>query len=157
MLAKRFAVGFGIAIILPIMVYYGVSTISPKVRWQDYQIEDYHTRYKEADDTQKKVLRAEQKELETKRRAHYKRFETHLFYVAVPVGIAAIIAGSVLSIQSIGAGLIFGGIFTITEGYCHYWSELGDGMRFLSLLVAFGLLIFVGYTKLGVQNKSDSV
>lgn len=158
MLAKKFAIGFGIAVILPCMVYYGVSTFSPKVKWQDYRVEDYHERYKDATKEGKEQLREERKNLEEKKRKHRKRFETHLFYVAVPTGIVAIILGSIIAVQSIGAGLIFGGIFTITNGYIHYWSELQDWMRFLSLFVAFVLLIFVGYTKLRVKvdNKGKS-
>ena len=69
----------------------------------------------------------------------------------MPFGIAAIIAGAVVSIQAIGAGLIFGGIFALTTGYIGYWYHLQDWMRFLSLLAAFCLLVFVGYKKL--NNK----
>ena len=77
-----------------------------------------------------------------------KIFQKHLFLVAVPVGIGAIIFGAVSPIQAIGTGLMFGGIFTLVDGYCWYWSELQDWMRFLSLLAAFVVLIFIGYRKL---------
>lgn len=108
MLAKKFALGFGIAIILPMVIYYGVSTFSPAPKWNDY----------------------------------------YLFYVAVPLGIFAILFGAFSPIQAIGTGLMFGGIFTLTEGYFCYWSELQDWMRFLSLLIAFVVLIYIGYRKL---------
>ena len=75
-------------------------------------------------------------------------FSPALFIVAVPIGIAAIIVGALASIQAIGTGLMFGGIFTVMDGYCWYWSELQDWMRFLSLLAAFVVLIFIGYRKL---------
>ena len=43
---------------------------------------------------------------------------------------------------------MFGGIFSICDGYFNYWSELADVLKFGSLLVAFGLLIFLGYGRL---------
>ena len=43
---------------------------------------------------------------------------------------------------------MFGGIFSICDGYFNYWSELADWMRFLSLLSAFIVLLFVGYKKI---------
>ena len=148
MLAKKFALGFGIAIVLPMMVHYGVSTITPCPKPRDYRIENYYERHKEASPEEKIQLRAQKNELENKRRQARQRFERHLFFVAVPVGIAAIIIGSLISIQAIGTGLMFGGIFTTIVGYSWYWSELQDWMRFVSLLIAFVILIFIGYRKL---------
>ena len=43
---------------------------------------------------------------------------------------------------------MFGGIFLLLDGYCNYWSELADSMRFLSLLAAFIVLMYIGYKKL---------
>ena len=130
------------------MIHYGVSTFSPRPKWRDYRVEDYHLRYKDASPEEKETLREETRNLEEKRRKARKRFERHLFFVAVPMGIIAIIVGSMMPIQAMGTGLMFGGIFTLADGYCWYWSELHDWMRFLSLLVAFIVLIFIGYRKL---------
>ena len=152
MLAKNFALGFGIAIILPMLVYYGVSMFSPSPKWRDYRVDGYSQRYEEADKEEKAELRKEQKRLEEERRAHSKRFERQLFFVATPIGIAAMIAGSVIAIQAVGAGLMFGGIFTVTEGYVCYWSELPDWMRFLSLLLAFAILVYIGCRKLAKKE-----
>jgi hypothetical protein len=43
---------------------------------------------------------------------------------------------------------MFGGIFSVLDGYCNYWSELPDGARFMSLLIAFVVLIYIGWRKL---------
>ena len=77
-----------------------------------------------------------------------KRFQTHLFYVAVPFGLTAIIVGTFLPIQAIGTGLMFGGIFSICNGYINYWNELPDSLRFISLLASFIVLVIVGTKKL---------
>lgn len=149
MLAKKFALGFGIAVILPMLVHYGVSTFTPMPRWQDYYgYGGYYAQDNNATPEQKAKLQDERKKKEEAYRNSEKRFQQHLFFVAVPVGIAAIIIGALSSIQAIGTGLMFGGIFTLMDGYICYWSELQDWMRFLSLLAAFIVLIFIGYRKL---------
>ena len=152
MLAKKFGFGFGIAIILPMLVHYGVSTFSPSPKWDDYYTNHYY-QYQNATPEEKKELQVADNKRQEKHKQHRKTFERCLFYVATPVGIAAIIIGSILAVQAIGAGLIFGGIFTLIDGYCWYWSELQDWMRFLSLLVAFSVLVVCGYTKLSEKNK----
>ena len=153
MIAKKIALGFGIAVILPMMVHFGVSTFSPRPKRQDYQVENYYQRYKRATTNEKIELEKEKSRLNKEFKEHKKRFQIHLFLVSAPVGIAAIIVGSVIVVQSIGTGLIFGGIFALLNGYRWYWSELQDWMRFLSLLVAFIILIFIGYRKFGGQDK----
>lgn len=148
MLAKKFALGFGIAIILPMLVHYGVSTFSPAPKWQDRYNYNYYQGYQNATPEQKAKLDKERELADIKWRAQQKTFQRHLFAVAVPVGIAVIVIGAVTTIQAIGTGLMFGGIFTLLDGYICYWSELQDSMRFLSLLAAFIVLIFIGYRKL---------
>ena len=148
MLAKKFALGFGIAIILPMLVHYGVSTFSPSPKWQDRYNTYSYQKYQNAT-PEEKIKLDQERDAATKRwQEKEKIFQRHLFMVAVPIGLAAIIIGAVSIIQAIGTGLMFGGIFTLVDGYCWYWSELQDWMRFLSLLVAFIVLIFIGYRKL---------
>ncbi len=152
MLGKKIALGFGIAIILPMMVHYGVSTLSPRPKWEDYQVKNYYERHKDASPEKKRQLEAEKNRLKDQKREEEKRFQKHLFFVAVPLGITAIILGAFLPIQAVGTGLMLGGIFSISNGYVNYWSELSDSLRFISLLIAFIVLILVGYKKL--EKKS---
>jgi hypothetical protein len=137
MLAKKFALAFGIAVVFPAMIHSGVSIFSPPPRWQDYTVAPMIDRNS-----------AEWQKKETERRAAEKVFEKHLFAVAVPLGLLAIIGGAFLLTQAIGTGLMFGGIFSVCDGYFNYWSELSHTLKFLSLLAAFIVLIFVGYRKL---------
>jgi len=148
MLAKKFALGFGIAIILPMLVHYGVSTFSPAPKWEDLYGSYSYQRYDKATPEERAQIDKERKERDRLWREKQKIFQRNVFFVAVPVGITCIIVGAIMPIQAIGTGLMFGGIFSLTEGYMFYWSELQDWMRFLSLLVAFMVLIFVGYRKL---------
>jgi len=152
MLAKRFGIGVGIAVLLPMLVHYGVSTFSPSPKWKDYYQYDYSSE-KDKTPEQKAAAQKERKEKRKAFDARRKTFEQKLFYVATPVGIAAIIVGSYLAVQAVGAGLIFGGIFTMIDGYCWYWSQLADWMRFLSLLIAFVVLVVIGYRKLSKEEN----
>ena len=151
MLAKKFALGFGIAIIFPMMIHYGVSTFVHEPKWNDFRSGYYsydYDAYKNATPAEKAKMDAERRQREDQRRAAEKRFQRALFFVATPLGLAAIVVGSLLPIQAIGTGLMFGGIFSVCEGYISYWSELPDGMRFISLLGAFIILVYIGYRKL---------
>ena len=71
-----------------------------------------------------------------------------IFIIAIPLGLILIALGAfVFQLNSVGLGVMFGGIFTVTEGYVCYWSELPPWLRFLSLLVAFAVLLYIGYRK----------
>jgi len=139
MLAKKIALGFGLAIIFPMMIHYGVSTFTPEPKFESYAKQD---------EFNKRATPEEKKQKEEARESAQKRFEKHLYCVAVPLGLAAILVGAFSRVQSIGSGLMIGGIFSITDGYINYWSELADWMRFLSLLAAFAILLVVGYNKI---------
>jgi hypothetical protein len=148
MLAKKIALGFGIAIIFPMIIHYGVSTFSPEPKWKDYQVENYREKHERATPDEQKKMEAEQNQLDKKMEVASKRFSKHLFLVAVPVGILAIIVGALLSIQATGTGLMFGGIFSVSDGYFCYWSQLPDPLKFGSMLIAFIVLLLIGYKKL---------
>ena len=146
-LAKKFALGFGIAVLFPLTIHYGVSTFSPAPKWEDYQVKHYHTHYQNASQEEQTKLEEEQSQLDEKRKEHEKRFQRHLFFVTTPMGILAIILGSFIAVQAVGSGLMFGGIFCLIDGYINYWSELPDSMRFVSLLMALIVLVFIGFKK----------
>ncbi len=148
MLAKKFALGFAIAVVFPMMVYYGVSSVSPSPQWEDYMIENYEGRHQRASPEEQLQLETERSELEAKRREDFKRFHQHLFFTAVPVGVLAIVVGVFLPAQTLGTGLMFGGILSLCVGYMGYWPELSAISRFISLLTAFIILLFVGYKKI---------
>lgn len=148
MLAKKIALGFGIAIILPLLIHYGVSTFWHSPNFTDYQIDNYYGKYERATPVEKAKLEKEKDELFNKWQRDEHLFQRALFYVAVPIGLIAILYGSLTSIQAVGTGLMFGGIFSVVDGYSCCWSLLDDWMRFLSLLIAFVVLLFIGYKKL---------
>lgn len=142
MFSKTTLFGVGIAFILPLLVYYGVNAIHPGPNWASYNV-DYN-KYINASDAEKAKLDKEDKEL----RSTYDKLATEqarlLFFVAVPIGIVAILIGYFLKAPGIAPGLIGGGLFSTVLGYCSYWEYLPDIFRFFSLLVVFVLLLILG-------------
>src|SRR4051794_2288692 len=126
MIAKKFALAFGIAVVFPAMIHYGVSTFSPEPRWQEYHVTPL---------IDSNSAEYQRKDVEYK--AAEKLFEKHLFAVAVPLGLVTVIGGAILAVPAIGTGLMFGGIFSVTDGYFNYWSELSASLKFSSLVAAF--------------------
>jgi hypothetical protein len=137
MIAKKFALAFGIAVVFPAMIHYGVSTFSLEPRWQDYHVASL------IDSNS-----AEYQKKDVEYRAAERTFEKHLFAIAVPLGLITIIVGAFLALPAIASGLMFGGIFSVCDGYFNYWSELSAQLKFCSLLAAFIVLLVVGYRKL---------
>jgi hypothetical protein len=157
MLAKKFALAFGIAMLMPFLVYYGVSSFSPAPRYEQTTYNDIQYD-NDATKTEREKARKinEQKQEEFKKKQ--KHFQRHLFYVAAPLGLISLIVGSVLAVPAVGTGLMFGGVFTFTEGFTYNWSEIRDSLKFVLLLLTFVILIWIGYVKLSTKpgDKSET-
>jgi hypothetical protein len=162
MLARQIAIGFGIAVIFPLLVYYGVATIYKPPQMQ-YAVTALvmppnptpEERQKYTQDQQ--AERQEQQKRQEEYKIAAKDFARHLVIIATPLGIAAIFVGAYLPLYAIGTGLIFSGIFTVGLGYWNYWSFLEDWIRFVSLLAGFLILLFVGYYRVaGTTTRADS-
>jgi hypothetical protein len=75
-------------------------------------------------------------------KAHYK----HIFYLALPVGIVVIIAGAVFfGLESVGAGLMGGGIVTLIYGAGGYWQYAQNWLKFLLSLAGLIVVIYFAY------------
>ena len=149
MLARQIAVGFGIALILPLLIYYGVSTFYPPPKFNTFVTATLAYQSNPTPEQRKEI---EDRRLERQRQleifnAAARDFARVLVIVSTPLGIAAIMAGAYVSLHAIGTGLIFGGIFSVAWGYWSYWQYLDDWIRFISLLFGFGILLFVGYRR----------
>ncbi len=130
------------------MIHYGVSSFSPSPKWQDYEVQNYYERHKRATPEEQIKLEEEKNRLHQQREIAEKKFQQNLFFVSVPIGIISVIFGAFLAIQAIGTGLMFGGIFSVCDGYLNYWDRLADPLKFISMLLLFIVLIIVGYKKL---------
>jgi hypothetical protein len=145
MLARQIAIGFGVAIIFPLLIYYGVSTFSHAPKWSDF----LHPSAGQYNSNMTPEQRVEQMDRYNASTAAYTQaarvFNLRLLCVAAPLGYAAILLGSLRLSSGLGAGLMFGGIFAVINGYWGYWSFVEDWLRFVSLIIAMAVLIFVSY------------
>ena len=151
----KFAVGFGIAVIFPMLVHYGVSTFSPSPDWNDYRMPEWEVLQESATAEERQAMEAERNTVRERFEEHAKTFARHLFWVATPLALVALIAGAMLQVPTIGTGLIFGAIFTLIDAYGNYWRFLPDGLRFASLLVAFVALVAIGYRQIADKTAGE--
>jgi hypothetical protein len=128
MIAKKIALGFGIAVVFPMLIHYGVSTFVHSPKWDEYQVQGVYD--PSASPQEKTQRQSEHQQKQKEYRAAEKRFQQHLFVFAVPFGLVALLVGAYLSLPAIGTGLMFGGIFSICDGY----SIIGQSLRTRSSL-----------------------
>lgn len=143
MLARQIAIGFGVALVFPLLVYYGVSTFSPAPKWSNFHEQVVYAPNPTRDEL---TARQEKQKAETAAWTEANRvFSLRLLCVAAPLGYLAILLGSLRVGSGLGTGFMFGGIFAATTGYWFHWFYLEDWVRFVSLLIAMAVFVFVAY------------
>src|SRR5713226_4040912 len=108
MLARQIAIGFGIAVIFPLLVYYGVRTFHPAPNRANY-FSAYVPPAPTATAQERKDYADKQRQERESYDTAAKAFARVLILVTTPLGVAAILIGAFLPIHAIGTGLIFGG------------------------------------------------
>ena len=156
MLARQIAIGFGIAVILPLLVYYSVSTFHRSPTFPD--------NYATTECMMRAVTPAQRVECTQTQRAALeayhaaaKNFSWLLIVVAAPLGVSAILIGAFITYCAIGTGLIIGGIFTVAFGYWEYWQYIDNWARLVSLLVGFVALLFLGRRTVTAARENSRV
>jgi len=162
MLARKLILGFGFAVLMPMLIHYGIDVIVPMPSWR----EDLTTHYEQTNrlrDQERRAtsvaeraqVRAQLDQLESQRRtqatargAQREQAGRIHFFVGAPLGILVTLVGSFVRAQAIGGGLMLGGIFTFTSGCIAHWADLSGPGRFAVLLVAFAVLLWIGYQRL---------
>ncbi len=154
----NFAIAMGIAILLPMLVIYGVKTFSPPPEWEDYHTSQFYEEPSPEKITpeEKAERMRKQQEASERMKTARKQHQMHLFFTAVPIGLIAIIAGTFIRVPALGPGMVFGGVFTLVEGYLFNWQELSDPIKFVSLLIALIVLGITAYRRLGSPEKKEA-
>jgi len=140
MLARQIAIGFGIAVLFPLVVYYGIRTFgppSPQAAFEQLTLASGVDK--------RQVVSQAQRSRQEKNAGEAKTFARALILFSTPLGIAAIVIGTLLRSPAVGTGLVAGGILTVAHGYWSYWSYADDWVLFASALVGFGILLLVAY------------
>jgi hypothetical protein len=152
---KKFILIIGLMIIFPTMLHYAVSTFYPEPKVEQF-IQALPPADRQLTAGERLERQTEQRRLNNERKAAEAAFAVRLFWVVVPCGLIAIIVGTLLKAQALGSGLMAGGIISIAEGYIRYWPQLPDYLHFISLFLAFILLIYIGYKKLDKPDNHSS-
>ncbi|GEM_PF-1853701 len=187
MLARKIILGFGFAVLMPMLIHYGIDAFVPSAsvgeRDSEREIEQgqRETRYRQQrqtlldgihNATGEESAKAQQHLAELEKRHQQEELEVttqrlaaarqrnesgrYHFFIGVPTGIVVTLLGSLIPAQAIGGGLMLGGIFTFTDGCVGFWGDLPHMGRFLVLLVAFGVLLWIGYQRLAERKPKSS-
>jgi hypothetical protein len=143
MLGRQIVIGFGVAIMLPMLVYFGASSFIQPPRLQEIQALPPNMAPEERAAAQKErdVKQREQRDASNRYASSVAMIS---LAVATPVAAAAILIGCYLG-AGLGTGLILGGVLTLLPCHLGYYSYIPDWGRFMSFLPAFLSLLFVGY------------
>ncbi len=132
---------------MPLTVWYGTNVFSPPPNWKEYtrSAERIEERIRDAKgEREKERLRDEKDRLDEKKEGEERVYYKHMFWVAYPVGLVAIVLGTFFPVQAVGAGLMFGGLSSLAAGCYSYWDKMTDQLRFGSLVVALGVVVALG-------------
>lgn len=75
-----------------------------------------------------------------------KIYSRNLFIISVPVGVVLIaIGGALFALESVGAGIMLGGIITLIYGAGEYWPNAGNQFKFGISLLGLIIVIILAY------------
>jgi hypothetical protein len=147
-IVKQVGVWLGIVTLVPLTAWYGTSVYSPPPDWKWYQKELRKVEEQIGDarrgEEKPDQLRKEKDKLETELDEAEKVFYRDMFKVCYPIGLLSVIVGLLFRLQVVGAGLLFGGLFTLTTGCYSYWDRMDAWSRFGSLILVLVVLLAMG-------------
>lgn len=159
---KQLVVWVGIVGLLPLVGYAGATILHPLKPMKDLIAErsrvqqDSSNVYfdnndpaaRKAAQEQRSKLMDRQQELTKQIEEETRLFNRAQFWVSFPIGLVAILLGvAAIRIVCVGTSLAFGGLCTLSFGCYAYWDEMGDHLRFFSLLIALAALVVLGLTQ----------
>jgi len=151
---KHWSLAIAIAILFAIFINLGVSTFYPGPDFENFKPEDC------LDERVPKPVQLEGEPIEYETREECfewsndsfqnskNKYERNVFIILIIGGIIGIVLGVVLTVSSVAAGLLYGGILTLFIAVVRYWGNLQDYARFIIVGIALAFLIWLGYKKL---------
>jgi len=162
MTARQFAIILSIAILYPALVFYGVGTFQPLPAFKQSgyvvivrKAPSTPAEWKAEEEEYRALVKKRQEERDAQDKAT-QPFYRALIRIATPLAIAMIFVGSYLKFHSVGAGLVFGAVVSVTNAYWNYWAHLDDWIRYLSLLLGPCLLVFIGYRQFVIARNNPT-
>lgn len=180
---KKLAMVLGIAVLLPLFLVFFLDAVYTAPKWEDYcDREDYGMYAKPlinnctdfySDPEYMKCINhggaptfsndANNCQVYDKCDYCQKDFDTvqqiynrNIFFILAPLGLIIVLIGIYLTVEYIGAGLMFGGLITMFYATVRYFSDMSKLTRAIVLLVELLIIIYIGYKKIGKDRKTVS-
>lgn len=75
-------------------------------------------------------------------------YNRNVFFISIVIGLLVVIISLVFAVESVGAGLMGGGVLLMIYGTIRYWGSLSNILRTIMIGIALLVLIWIGYKKL---------
>lgn len=159
---KKWFLAVGIAIIFVMFVNYATNTVFDKPQYDDFCVEkfiQYETEQECVENGGEWNVFAPRAEGKTGNcDVHYTcrqeyddardSFEDKAFIVNVIFGLIGLVLGFILTVESVSAGFLLGGVLELFFATVAYWDKFGDVIRVIILGVVLAILIWIGYKKI---------
>ena len=149
---KKFALGSAVALVFPVMVYYGIETFTDRPFYSDYVTIDETFRWENTLDRDTVEYKEKLEEYNKQKQEYNDAVESHAtvaFIVWMVFGLAAIAGGMFLAIPAVSTGFMWGGTFSVLTGYMQYLAYMSDAMMFVSAVLALAGFVTIAYKKFG--------
>ena len=83
-------------------------------------------------------------------------YNRNIFFILAPLGLIMIIAGLYLTVDYLGAGLMFGGLITLFYATIRYFSNMSKMLRAFIILVELLIIMWIGYKKITKESGKSS-
>jgi len=157
---KQVAIWLSITTLLPLVTYYGSNAFQPPPDSDLYHTKnrDLEQAMSDAEDEknleERKRLRTQLNQLEDAHDEAVEVYQRRIFWVACPLGLVSLIVGTFLSNQPVGAGLMFGGLGSLTTGCYSYWDKMDGRLRLASLLLSLAIVIVLGLWRFRTNSST---
>jgi uncharacterized protein (DUF983 family) len=83
-------------------------------------------------------------------------YNRNIFFILMPIGLVIVIIGIYLTVEYIGAALMFAGLITMFYATIRYFSNMSKILRALVILVELLIIMWIGYKKIGEKDSKDA-
>jgi hypothetical protein len=83
-------------------------------------------------------------------------YNRNIFLILAPIGLIIVILGIYLTVDYIGAGLMFAGLITMFYATIRYFSDMSKLLRAGIILAELLIIMWIGYKKIDTKDKADN-
>ncbi len=183
--AKKLAIVLAIAILLPLVIGLFIDAIYAEPKYENYCDETYPMMYKEPTSTipcpETYATQESQTCINQRGQPQFKYDENNcqvfdkcdmcslgyeqdrevynrnVFFILAPIGLLIIILGIYLTVDYLGAGLMFAGVITMFYATIRYFSDMSKLVRALVILVELLIIMWIAYKKIEDKKKGSII